>query len=334
VALWRARRHPVAWMLWIACASVAALLTRNPWYLGLIGAGALCVRWRLTRERPGWGTLAFLGSLLIFPALLNLLFSRAGDTVLLWLPIRWIGGPYTLEALLFGLSAGVQIASLLTVMSVFNAAVTAPDLLRRMPPGLYPVGVSASIGLTFAPRARRAFEAVREAQQIRGHQMRGWRDLPGLVTPLVVLGLESALGLAEGMVARGWGRGGPSGWKRLLVAAGWLGLGAGLGLWAVAPRWSALAFVLALASAAALWAGLGRKDGRNRYRPETWHRGDSLVAGLSLGVLAVFVFLAVMMPEMLTYYPYPRATWPGLHPALAATIALLTAPAWTRNGCD
>jgi energy-coupling factor transport system permease protein len=319
-------------MLWIASASAVALLTRNPWYLLLLGGVAWAVRWRLTGERPSRRTLALLLSLLAFPALLNLAFSRVGDTVLLRLPLRWIGGPYTLEALLFGLSAGVQIASLLTVMSVFGSAITAPDLLRRTPPGLYPVGVSASIGLTFAPQARKAFAAIREAQEVRGYQTRGWRDLPALVTPLVILSLESALGLAEGMVARGWGRDGLAGWRRWLVGAGWLGLAAGVSLWAVDPGLAGLAFALVVLGVLALWATLRNEAGGTRYRPEAWHRADTIVAGLAIGVAVTFLFLAFAAPTWLTYYPYPRAAWPAFQPALGVAIALLGAPVLVGDG--
>jgi energy-coupling factor transport system permease protein len=319
-------------MVWIASTSAVALLTRNPGYLLLLGVVAMGVRWRLTGERPGRGSIFLFLSLLAFPALLNVAFSRVGDTVLLRLPIRWIGGPYTLEALLFGLSAGIQIACLLTVMSVFGSAITAPDLLRRTPPGLYPVGVSASIGLTFAPQARKAFAAIREAQEIRGHQPRGWRDLPALVTPLVILSLESALGLAEGMVARGWGRNSHVGWRRWVVGTGWLCLAAGVSLWAVYPGLAGPALVLVVLGVLGLWATLREEAGRTRYRPEAWRRSDTMMTGLTIGVAVTFLFLAFAAPAWLTYYPYPRATWPTFQPALGAAIALLGIPMLMGDG--
>jgi hypothetical protein len=56
------------------------------------------------------------------------------------------------------------------------------------------------------------------------------------------------------------------------------------------------------------------------------------VAGFSLGVLALFLLLSMVSPNLLTYYPYPRASWPSFHPALAVAIALLTAPVWLDHG--
>jgi len=324
------KRHPASWILWAVSAMTVGLLVRNPWYLLLSGAVAIVVRWRAAGARPGWGTLRLVVTLLVFPAVLNVLFSRAGDTVLLQLPIRWIGGPYTFEALLFGLTAGVQIASLLMVMLAFSALVTPSDLLRRMPVSLAPAGVTASIALTFAPQVRRSFAALREAQQVRGYQPQGLRDLPHLVTPLVILSLEGALAVAEGLAARGWGRGGLRGWRRAMAPAGVLLLGVGIALWALSPVGTWPVVLLLGLGLGLLCIALGPVGGRSRYRPDIWRRRDSLVAGLSLGVAAAFAILAVVYPGTLVYYPYPRATWPDFQWPLALPLLLLSAPAWVK----
>jgi energy-coupling factor transport system permease protein len=319
-------------MIWVAGAAVPAVLTRNPWYLGLIGIAALLVQSAVRGRPPGRGWLGVIASLLFFPSAINLLLSRVGETVLLRLPIPWIGGPYTLEALLFGAAAGVQIAALLQVMGVFGEVVRPPDLLRRMPSEIYPAGLAASIALTFAPQVRRAFTAIREASELRGHRPKGLRDLPSLVSPLVVLSLENALAVAEGMVARGWGNVQARGIRRLGAAMGWLALGAGIALGVVLPERAESAAVLVLSGAATAWLTTRRANGRHRYRPEVWTRRDTLVSGLALGVLSFFLLLSLTAPLLLTYYPYPRAIWPSFHPAVGAAIALLCAPLWPRHG--
>jgi energy-coupling factor transport system permease protein len=321
-------------MIWAASASAVALLTRNPWYLVLLTAAVLISQARRTGEALNWIGLRLYLSLLLFPALINLLMSRVGETVLLRLPIRWVGGPYTLEALLFGLTAGLQIASLVAVISVFSRQVSAIDLLRRMPPGLYPAGLSASIGLNFAPQARRGFAAIQEAMQVRGRPPRGWRDLPGLVTPLVVLSLESALALAEGMVARGWGGDGPAGIRRWLVPLGWGALACGLVLWVLAPGQPLVNATLTLVGLLALWTGLRCKGSGGRYRPEAWHSGDTWMVGVAVGVGICFVFLSIAAPSILAYYPYPRAVWPAFEVALAAGLVVLAIPPWMKGHND
>ena len=66
----------------------------------------------------------------------------------------------------------------------------------------------------------------------------------------------------------------------------------------------------------------------HRYRPDVWRPADTWVAGVSLGVLALFITLVLVAPELLTYYPYPRAEWPPFHAGLAVAALLLTLPGW------
>jgi len=325
-ALSPSRLHPAAWMAWTASAAAVGLLVRNPWYLAILGTLAIALHARLTAKRLNWPRLRLYLSLVAFPGLLNLFLSRVGDTVLLHLPLRWIGGPYTLEGLLFGLSAGVQIASLMAVFSVFGAAVKPTDILRRMPRGLYPVGLSASIALTVAPQARRSFVAIQEAHQVRGRQPRGLRDLPGIVTPLVVLSLEGAMGLAEGMVARGWQGDGPPRGRGWLAAAGWLLLSAAVVVVLTLPAGGLAGIGLLLLAVAFLAGGRSRRPAEGRYRPDVWRGADTLLSGVALGVLAVCMFLAAAAPAALAYYPYPRAAWPDFAVGVALAVLLLGLP--------
>jgi energy-coupling factor transporter transmembrane protein EcfT len=323
-----AKHHPVTWMVWSLSATVVALLTRNPWYLLLLALVAVLIRWVVTKERPGGWFLRIFLSLLITPTLLNLLFSRSGDTVLLELPIRWIGGPYTLEALVFGASAGVQIACLLTIMTLFSEQVSAQDLLRRTPSVLYPVGVTASISLTFVPHARRAYDALREAQQVRGYQPKGWRDLPKVVTPLVVLSLERAIAIAESLVSRGWGNQRLKGWHRAAVVTGLIGLAFSLGSWILFPSQGWVALLLVILSCTVLWFGSHVGNGSKRYHPDPWRRADSWMVLFSLCPLMVGIILAVISPVHLTYYPYPRVSIPEFQWTIALSILLFSAPLW------
>lgn len=305
-----------------------ALLTRNPWYLLPLSAIAFMIKWRATKERPGGWTLRLYLSFLIVPALMNLLFSRVGDTILLELPIRWIGGPYTLEALLFGATAGIQIATLLTIMLVFGDLVKPQDLLRRTPAGLYPAGVTASIGLSFVPRAQRAFTSLREAQKIRGYKTKGIRDLPRLVTPLVILSLEQSIAVAESLVSRGWGVVGLRGWKRWGVLAGLVSLAVGLSGLIISPSSLILPSGMILVGIVFIVLALKSDRQTNRYRPEKWTARDSLVTGSVMGVLVVFLFLSLVEPGMLTFYPYPKISIPEFEWSLFLAVGILSVPFW------
>lgn len=320
----RRRIHPTAWLVWTVCAVSTALLVRNPWYLILLGALAAVVRWRVTRQPPSLSTFLLVASLLATSTLINLIFSRAGATVLLELPIRWIGGPYTLEAVAFGVVAGLQIGAVLLIMVLFSAVVTPADLLRRTPPGLYPLGVVGMLGLTFAPLARRSYMDLVEARRIRGQVSQGIREARASVEPLVILSLERAMAQAEGLVARGWGTQRLRRSRRWLMVLGWVVLALGLGVWAAQPE--LLSLGLGLMALSVVFLSRSMQRGSHRYRPEVWRANDRIIAGLSGAAGILLLTVMARWPALLTYYPYPQLSLPSLHPAPVLIVALLAAP--------
>jgi len=65
---------------------------------------------------------------------------------------------------------------------------------------------TAALALAFAPKTLAAFQAIREARQLRG-QRTGWRAAPALLLPLLLTTLERALQYGESLDARGFGSG-------------------------------------------------------------------------------------------------------------------------------
>ena len=321
------RLHPVTWILWTMAATVVALIVRHPAYLLIVALAAIAVRARASGGRTLMGDARLGLSLLLIPALFNLAFSRVGQTVLLDLPLPLIGGPYTLEALVYGLSAGVQIAAMMLVVLAMSLVVRPTDLLRRMPSGLGQVGMSASMAISFVPQVRESFASIREAQWIRGREIRGVRDLALVVHPILVLSLERAHANAEGLAARGWGARRRSSRRRRLTSLSLLGVAAGLAWWSVAPTARLAGLGLALVCAAALLLEWRTEGTHARYRPETWQRVDSLVVGVVLGSLSVFLLMMAVAPEWITYTPYPTISLPQVALPLAVAAACLAIPA-------
>lgn len=321
------RLHPVTWILWTMAATVVALIVRHPVYLLIVALAAIAVRARATGGRTLAGDARLGMGLLVIPALFNLAFSRAGQTVLLELPVPVIGGPYTLEALVYGISAGVQIAAMMLVVLAMSLVVRPTDLLRRMPSSLGQVGMSASMAISFVPQVRASFKSIREAQWIRGRDVRSVRDLALVVHPILVLSLERAHASAEGLAARGWGARSRSSGRRRLASLSLLGLAAGLAWWSAAPVARLIGLGLALACAAVLLLAWRTEGTHARYRPETWQRIDSVITGVVLGSLSVFVLVMAIAPEWITYTPYPVISPPLVSLPLAAAAALLAVPA-------
>ncbi len=214
--------RPMAWLLWAGACTLATATTRNPLYLALVllcagaayraaradgdahDAGARATRWN--------GPLRLAASLALVSVLFNALTVHAGDMVLARIPPdiplvgAVIGGPVTANALAYGLLAALATATILLVFAAANAAVGFEELLRLLPAPLAGFGVTLAVAFGFLPGTFAALREVREAQAVRGlPPPRGMRDLPPLLLPVLALGLERALSLAEAMAARGYG---------------------------------------------------------------------------------------------------------------------------------
>jgi energy-coupling factor transport system permease protein len=306
----RTRGDPRAWLAWALAGGALAAGSRNPLVLGLLLLVALAVGLRLAPpstiarswRRAGW----LIVWLAVVSALANLLTVRAGDFALVTLPSDWplIGGSLTLNAIVYGLVTALAALALLAIWAVFNAVVGQGDLLRLTPRPLYVAGAIASVALTFLPGMALAARQIGEAQAVRGHRPRGPRDLIPLAAPLLSLGLERGLTLAEAMEARGFGHVGASEPSRAAAAGRrivgrpdgqWLlatGLalgGAGL-LLLVASPWPALGAIGVGLGAAAVALGLRLVGpGRSRYHRRRWTWGDTAVTLAAAAAVALLV---------------------------------------------
>jgi energy-coupling factor transport system permease protein len=334
--------HPLAWLAWLLAASLPALSTRNPLYLILIllaaGVNFTALRNRNPAARS-WEAFVRLGATLwLFTIPFALLTAHYGRIILFRLPESWpvVGGPITGEALIYGFSSGLALVTLLLVFAVFNIAVDQASLLRMTPSFIYQTGVVAAIAVAFVPQMVAAWQAIREAQEVRGHRLRGVRDLLPLILPLLVTALERATQLAESMETRGFGHQivVVSSGRRIavqfavLTGLGALGIGlAGLWFWPNQRIWMSL---LVAAGAVLLLFSFweqGRRVRRTHFRRWTWERTDLLILGASLAAAIPWLMALLLRSEWLFYYPYPPySPWPSFRPLLGLAAVFLATP--------
>lgn len=334
--------HAKAWIAWLAAAIVALSLTRNPVYLLLI---VLCIAvvsrvLRRQAETPvlPLPLLRLSLTIIVLSALINAATAHFGHTVLFTLPPRLplLGGPVTLEALVFGMLNGLVLVGFLAAFNVLYQALPTQALIRMIPRALFPVAVVISIAVAFVPTTMAQFQQIREAQMMRGHRVRGLRDWLPLFMPLLVGGLERAFQLAEAMTARGFGSLGAAdaalvgpdrqrAGLRLVLTLGLAALLAGLLVLLFWQQrmigWS----LIALGSAGLLLAlrRQGRRVVRTTYRRQPWTRQDGLM--VLAAAITVGVYLLPASRASLAYTPYPQLTLPRVDPwVVAATLALLT----------
>jgi energy-coupling factor transport system permease protein len=334
--------NPVAWLVWLLAAALPALLTRNPMYLVLALLATWVTHVALGRHSPAaqsWDSFVRFGAalwLLTIP--FTVLTVHYGAIVIFNLPANWpiIGGPITLEALLFAVTGGLALLTLLLAFATFNTAVDQARLLRLTPGFLYQAGIIAAIAVAFVPQMVASWQTIREAQEVRGHKVRGVRDLLPLIMPLLVTALERAMHLAESMEARGFGREmqpvrpARRFFQQLAVLGGLCLFGVGLagtGFW---PNRGLLCGLLLAGGAILLVASFwdqGRRVQRSHYRRWYWTPVDRAVC--AIGAVGVAGWLAVWLlhgTDWLLYYPYPPySPWPTFEPIvglLALTPAL------------
>jgi len=154
-----------AWLLWALTVLVTASSTRNPLYVVLLllitmVAGVACAP---TLDRRGaLLPLRFAAVAIPMAALFNGLTAHLGDTVLFRLPdgLPLLGGPVTLEALVFGAMNGLTLTAIFGGFTVFNRVTPARDLVRLTPRAFHEAGVVLSIALTFIPQTTRSLARI------------------------------------------------------------------------------------------------------------------------------------------------------------------------------
>jgi energy-coupling factor transport system permease protein len=186
--------HPGAWLIWAMCATLVAISTTNPFYLlPLIAVCALVHALAGKQGAAGASFRMFLGFGLVAIGV------RTGLVLF---------GSVDAESFAAAALEGLRLAALLAVYGAFNTVTQPHSLLKLAPRRFHEAALAATLALSIAPRTVEAAGKVREAQRLRGIQLRKWRSLPALAVPVLETGLEEAVVLAESMDARGHGRSG------------------------------------------------------------------------------------------------------------------------------
>ena len=212
--------HPGAWALWSLAAGAVVLSTNNPFYLLPVFAAAWVVQ--AVHRRPGpasnsFALLVVFGLITIVTRTAFVLFSEV-----------------TAASFLFHFLEGLRLAILLAVFGAFNAVVDPFRILRLAPRRFHEPALAAALAVSIAPRTIASVAQIREAQRLRGMDVRRWRHWAALAVPVLETGMDDSISLAESMDARGHGRGRRSRYRPEPWGAASTGVAlAGLCAWAV-----------------------------------------------------------------------------------------------------
>ena len=216
---------------WSAACLFIVLFTSSPAYRIAVLVAAFCTvaaRAGLRRMKP---LLLGVGAVAVFAALLNFISAHLGATVLFELPgsLPAVGGPYTLEALAYGVTGGVTIAAAILAVAPFSLLLATDEVVDALPRALSRTGTAIAASLNLVPSIGTSFTEVVEAQRLRGWRPRGPRSWAEIVVPIVLTGVEGSIQLAESMEARGYGSGPRTSFRAPAMRRGdWILAGASL----------------------------------------------------------------------------------------------------------
>lgn len=322
------RINAPAWSAWLIGVAVVPLVSRNPLYLATILLVVLFVHLAVSIDTPGqspWRLFAYVGSIAASLSIaFNVLTVHVGDRAFAslpgWLPI--IGGKLTLNALIYGVGSALAISTLLFAAATFHTAVRHADLIRMLPSSFGRLGIAGSIALSFVPQAINAGHDVYDAQRSRGLRLRGVRDAPAFLIPLLSTGLERALTMSEALETRGFGtsarRSPVASTSRTFELTGVvLLIGAGLVSLSLGKLVIATSCVIAAVGLLMLLTPANQR--RTRYQPIVWNWQSVLTVTSALPPV-VLAALYLINGDILRYEPFPTLDVPPFQ--LLAGLAL------------
>lgn len=211
--------HPLAWWIWAGSIAIAIAKTSSvPLALGIVGAVAIVV-WKKSENAPWsksfqwslrlgiWiiGIRTLTGILIGVPTAGRKLFTIPQIPLPTWMPGVRIGGMVTAERLIATAHDGIIIASIIAVLGAAASLASPHRLLRSLPVMVYEFGVAVVIATSVLPQLVSSSARIREAQRLRGQDLRGLKAWRRLALPLLEDALSRSLDLAAAMDSRGYG---------------------------------------------------------------------------------------------------------------------------------
>lgn len=201
--------NPRAVAAWSAACLAITLSTTNPAYRALVLGAALVVVLAGAGARRARRLLYAAAVAGVSAVAFNFLLSHLGSDVFFSIPeqVPVLGGPYTLEAVVFGVVSGITLAAAMLAVAPLVLLLDPDRLIDALPGFLHRTGGALAATLNLIPSLGGTFRAVADAQRLRGWRPRGPRSWSEIVVPVVLTAIEDSIQLAESMEARAFGSG-------------------------------------------------------------------------------------------------------------------------------
>jgi len=141
-------------------------------------------------------------------AFINPAFSHEGTTILLYFPN---GNPLTLESILYGVSAGTMLITILIWFAGFHRVMTSDKLIYLFGKVIPSLSLLLSMTLRFVPKFKKQMVIVAEAQRSIGRDVymgslwQRTKTAIAILSIMITWSLENAIDTADSMKSRGYG---------------------------------------------------------------------------------------------------------------------------------
>ncbi len=203
-----AKYHPLVNFLYFALVIGFSMVLTHPLAQGISLVCAVMYAVQAEGKKAVLFSVRWCLPIFLLTAFVNPAFSHEGLTILLYLPG---GNPLTLESILYGLSAGAMLVTVMLWFLSFSRVITSDKfiyLFGRMIPAL---SLVLSMTLRFIPKFKAQMSVVIDAQKSIGRDVSTgslWHRTKVAVTILSIMitwSLENAIETADSMKSRGYG---------------------------------------------------------------------------------------------------------------------------------
>ena len=203
-----AKYHPLVNFLYFALVIGFSMALSHPIAQGISLICALTYAIQTEGKKAVLFSLKWCLPMFLLTAFINPAFSHEGITILTYLPG---GNPLTLESILYGLSAGLMLVTVLLWFSNFNRVITSDKFIYLFGRIIPAMSLVLSMTLRFIPKFKGQLSAVTDAQRCIGRDVSQgslWKRTKTAITILSIMvtwALENAIETADSMKSRGYG---------------------------------------------------------------------------------------------------------------------------------
>ena len=203
-----AKYHPLVNFLYFALVIGFSMSLIHPLAQGISFVCALAYAVQTQGRKAAFFSLKWCLPMFLLTAFINPAFSHEGMTILTYFPS---GNPLTLESLLYGLSAGIMLATALLWFLNFSRVITSDKFIYLFGRIIPAMSLVISMTLRFVPKFKAQMAGVVDAQKSIGRDISQgslWQRMKIAVTVLSIMitwSLENAIETADSMKSRGYG---------------------------------------------------------------------------------------------------------------------------------